>query len=528
MRHTLPFMLLLAGCTSGQPSLAGHWLGEARVGKDVVRLEVRIDSTRPAPRATVDVSQWQIKAEQPSEVHADGQTFDLTAGTGEKRLALSGRVGRDSLAGRLLHGADSGSFTLIRVVDLAPEELRAIFGTYRTAEGRLVGISRFEEFGPTPLVMDYGGGRIGPVYPVSRTRLLVGAALVAPVFPADTVEIGRGPAGEVLGLGLRLRGGEVVLALRMGTKEEEVKFQNGPVTLGGTLTLPVTPAPHPAIVLVHGSGPESRDFLAPWARYFSGLGFAVLAYDKRGVGASTGDWKRSDFQALAGDALAGVRLLAKRPDIRRDKIGLWGISQAGWLEPLVAALAPNEIAFLVVHAGTGVTVAEQGILNVQYELRFTGVPEADIARATTYQRLSTEVFRTDKGWDRLRAAYEREKGSPGVAAPLQPDDWFVKFYRSILDFDPVPYWAKVTCPVLLLFGELDANVPPKESIPPIQRALERAGNRDVTIKTFPGANHVLLAARTGARTEYPHLNRFVPGYFEVMRQWLQDHVELPR
>ena len=106
--------------------------------------------------------------------------------------------------------------------------------------------------------------------------------------------------------------------------------------------------------------------------------------------------------------------------------------------------------------------------------------------------------------------------------------WLSSFYRSILDFDPVPYWAKVTCPVLLLFGELDANVPPKESIPPIQRALERAGNRDVTIKTFPGANHVLLAARTGARSEYPHLNRFVPGYFEVMRQWLQDHVELPR
>ena len=63
---------------------------------------------------------------------------------------------------------------------------------------------------------------------------------------------------------------------------------------------------------------------------------------------------------------------------------------------LVASLAPNEIAFLVVHAGTGVTVAEQGILNVQYELRFTGVPEADIARATTYRFSSRPDARRDR------------------------------------------------------------------------------------------------------------------------------------
>jgi pimeloyl-ACP methyl ester carboxylesterase len=258
------------------------------------------------------------------------------------------------------------------------------------------------------------------------------------------------------------------------------------------------------------------------------LGFAVLAYDKRGVGASSGDWRTSDFHALAGDALAGVRFLAGRPDIRRDRIGLWGISQAGWIEPIVAARAPKEIAFLIVHAGTGTTVAQQGILSMQYELRYTGVSEEQIQRATSYRLLADEVLRTGRGREELLAAYQRDKDVPGVAPPPTSDAWFPKFYRLLLDFDPVPVWQRVTCPVLLLFGELDGIVPPKESAPPIDRALKKAGNRDVTVKIFPGANHVLFAAKTGTRAEYARGDRFVPEYFNLMREWLHARIELPR
>ena len=91
----------------------------------------------------------------------------------------------------------------------------------------------------------------------------------------------------------------------------------------------------------------------------------------------------------------------------------------------------------------------------------------------------------------------------------------------LMDFDPVPSWRRVSCPVLLFFGELDANVPPAESWPPIERALHQGGNLAVTRVLLPRANHLFLEARTGARDEYPGLSRFVPGYFDEIARWLQ-------
>jgi fermentation-respiration switch protein FrsA (DUF1100 family) len=90
-----------------------------------------------------------------------------------------------------------------------------------------------------------------------------------------------------------------------------------------------------------------------------------------------------------------------------------------------------------------------------------------------------------------------------------------------MDFDPTPSWTLVRCPVLLFFGELDANVPPEESWPPIERALQQGGNAAVTRVLLPKANHLFLEARTGASDEYPRLSRFVPDYFDQIARWLQ-------
>src|SRR5262249_4048650 len=119
--------------------------------------------------------------------------------------------------------------------------------------------------------------------------------------------------------------------------EEEVVFASGDVRLAGTLTLPLGPGPHPALVFVHGSGPQRRGAETVEAARFAQHGIASLAFDKRGTGESTGDWQQSDFDDLADDVLAGVRLLRRDRRIRADKVGLWGISQAGWVMALAAA-----------------------------------------------------------------------------------------------------------------------------------------------------------------------------------------------
>ena len=135
--------------------------------------------------------------------------------------------------------------------------------------------------------------------------------------------------------------------------------------------------------------------------------------------------------------------------------------------------------------------------------------------------LDDSVTRGGMQWDELQQYYEAHRTEGTWLWPPRPaDDWFRPYYRMLMDFDPAPSWQRVTCPVLLFFGELDANVPPRESWPPIDRALRQGGNTSVTRFVLPKANHLFLEARTGARDEYPGLSRFVPAYFHNMGQWL--------
>lgn len=455
----LAVSLLSAAC--GRPSrmTEGRWIGDIRHPGGVERLEVSIDSDgRPA---RITVPSWRLEEAVASPAPAGSDSVAFTTTVGNDTVLIRGTVHEGAWTGEAKRRAESSTFELRRLHPLTDREWKAIVGTYRTEDGRLLGIAPFSEFGTTPLIVNYTTGRIGPLCPMSRDRFLVGHSLITPVFPPDTIELTYGPAMEARGLRFAERDHPPVVAQHLATRDEDVQFANGPVILRGTLTLPASTPPYRALVLVHGSNALTRDVFGPWSRYFAGLGFAVLAYDKRGTGQSTGDWKQADFPQLASDVLAGVRSLAARHDIRSDRIGLWGASQAGWILPLVAAQAPREIAFLVVHAGSGTTVGEKGVLYIQNELRMAGLPESSVAIGTRYQMLDDSVTRTSSGWDALQRYYEVHRTQATWLWPPRPaDDWFRPYYRMLMDFDPSESWKRATCPVLLFFGELDANVPP--------------------------------------------------------------------
>src|SRR5215216_2996715 len=163
-------------------------------------------------------------------------------------------------------------------------------------------------------------------------------------------------------------------------KAEEVSFKNDDVALAGTLLIPLTKGQHPAIVFIHGSGPQDRDF-GPLPGFFARRGFAVLTYDKRGVGNSSGDFKRVAFIKLAEDALAGVRYLRSRKEINPDKIGVWGVSQGGWLGPFAASQSA-EIAFVISVSGPAVSPKEQMLFYRGNQLRSLGLSEEAVSEAT--------------------------------------------------------------------------------------------------------------------------------------------------
>src|SRR5688572_1859660 len=134
-------------------------------------------------------------------------------------------------------------------------------------------------------------------------------------------------------------------------------FHNGEVRLAFSLDLPAGAGPFPAIVLGHGSGRVTRDQQGFLSSRLTSLGFAVLRFDKRGVGESTGTFvfvgtrdSPTVFPELASDVAAGVRFLRTRPEIDARRIGLAGVSQAGWILPLAARQA-GDIAFMVLLSG---------------------------------------------------------------------------------------------------------------------------------------------------------------------------------
>lgn len=520
MRRLSGSVVLAIACTAPSVRTSGDWIGDLRHPAAAERMEVTVDSGGRSAR--ISLAGWQLDQAVASSAPAGADSLAFIAVVGRDTIGIRGMVREGAWTGEARRGSQAVPFVLRRLQPLPDREWAKIVGTYRADEGHLLSIAPFSEFGERPLIVDYSTGRIGPLYPVSPGRFLVGHSLISPVLPADTVALSYGPEMQVRGLRFVEQGHQPVIASRELTRDVAVEFSNGPVILRGTLILPAGPPPYPALVLVHGSNALTRDVFGPWSRYFAGLGFAVLAFDKRGTGHSTGDWKQADFPALAGDVLAGVRFLAARTDIRSGHIGLWGASQAGWIMPLVAAQAPREIGFLVVHAGSGTTVREEGILFLQNELRRSGLPESSVAIGIRYQLLDDSVTTGLREWDALQRYYQTYHGEADWLWPPRPAaDWFRAYYRMLMDFDPVPSWKRVGCPVLLFFGELDANVPPKESWPPIEQALREGGNRQVTKVLLPGANHLFLEARTGTQAEYAGLSRFVPGYFDRMAHWLQ-------
>ncbi|MFC4944532.1 alpha/beta hydrolase family protein [Pseudonocardia sp. GCM10023141] len=317
---------------------------------------------------------------------------------------------------------------------------------------------------------------------------------------------------------------------------EQVTFASGPVTLAGTLTVPPTGGPHPAVVLITGSGAHDRDESIAGHKPFLVLadaltraGFAVLRVDDRGVGGSGGTKAQCSYDELALDPLAGISHLAARPDIDPARIGLCGHSEGGYLAPLAAGRAGGAVAFVVAlagpaapgaevlvlqnrlvaeQAGLAADAVEQQVEFIQELCRLLVAQDLDGARALARERI-TEQFTGMPPEDRPAADRIEEM------IPVSPA------FRAFVAYDPAPALAALTVPVLAVFGELDVQVPPAQSEPAMRALL--AGNPDATVRTVAGVNHLMQPATTGAVTEYAAIaTTIAPEVLALLTGWLQE------
>jgi dienelactone hydrolase len=372
---------------------------------------------------------------------------------------------------------------------------------------------------------------------VSGPSLLV----YAPVESRITFQ--RKDSGEITGLAFADGKAPPRLATKAGLyREELVTYPTKGATLAGTLLLPKGPGPHPAVVCVHGSGRQTRNGNASGMRFvaddFARHGFAVLIYDKRGSGDSTGDWSTETFDDLAGDVIAGVEVLKTRRDIDATRIGFWGISQAGWIMPLAAARA-KDIAFIICvsGAGSGSTVAQQVLYSTEVEMRAKQIPADEIKQVLEATNLFFEYLRAGAGADgtRLNTAVQRLQQNPKLNDWLpslstevdwnKRDKWY---FLYPIDFDAAPLWSQYKGPVLGIFAELDALTKTQSVVPAFAAALSSRPNNDLTITVFPRACHDILEAQKVDDSALGELKTFAPGYFDTMTDWLSKRMELKR
>ncbi len=330
---------------------------------------------------------------------------------------------------------------------------------------------------------------------------------------------------------------------------EEVTFANGDVTLAGTLTLPPAPGPHPAVVLVSGSGPQNRDealggiAIRPFRLLADALtraGVAVLRYDDRGVGASTGLFSEATVTDFATDAEAAIAFLETRSDIDPAQTGLLGHSEGGLVAAMLGA-RNDDLDFIIALAGPGVSGRDVLILQNELIMDAEGATPEQIAAQRSFIEEVTTVLDDpaavkalvyEHTLEQAQDLPDEERGALGDLeeyARIVTDQAMAQFgagwFASFIAYDPSTDWAQTSVPVLAIFGGKDLQVDAEQNAAPLLDALMRAGNRDVEIVVLPDANHLFQAAGTGSPIEYASLAaEFTPDLIPTILDWLNRHV----
>jgi hypothetical protein len=320
-------------------------------------------------------------------------------------------------------------------------------------------------------------------------------------------------------------------------RSEEVAITSaaGQAVLAGTLTVPDGKGPFPAVVLISGSGAQNRDeeifghrpFLV-LADHLTRRGIAVLRYDDRGAGKSTGTFASATSEDFAGDAWAAWQALSARREIDAKRVGLVGHSEGGLIAPMLAAAHP-EIAFVVMVGGPGVTGEQILLAQAAAIMKASGTPDAAVAANTALQKQVFAILREDTSMariaERIGAIPAGSKEASAALVKQAASPWM----RFFVLYDPAPVLAKVRCPVLAIGAELDLQVLPAQNLPAIRAALTQGGNQDHTVLELPGLNHLLQPAKTGLPAEYAQIEvTIAPGALDVITAWIQKRTGLAK
>ncbi|MGH8945697.1 MAG: alpha/beta hydrolase family protein [Acidimicrobiia bacterium] len=305
-----------------------------------------------------------------------------------------------------------------------------------------------------------------------------------------------------------------------GTERKEVEFQWSGLTLAGTLHLPRSVGPHPAVLMMQGSGPADRDndeYFTPIRETFLERDIAVFSFDKPGVGESTGDWRDYALEGRAQQARAALDHLSSLADIDGERVGIWGHSQGGWLAQILASRLP-ELAFAIANSGPAIGLEAQDLFGCEHSMRAGGHSETEIEEALRFLRSlhSQALMETDYAEvEELLLRPARGESWYGYLTVDDEADWAFVCTALKERYDPSEALTRISCPYLATYGGRDLLVPAWESAKTTEDALDRAPTTDAMVVVFPAGDH---------RIQDPGTGRLPTGYLDLIGGWAARRV----
>jgi pimeloyl-ACP methyl ester carboxylesterase len=333
--------------------------------------------------------------------------------------------------------------------------------------------------------------------------------------------------------------------------EEEVAIEvNDTVTLACTLSIPDGAAPWPAVILISGSGPATRECDAAGfrlcretAHHLAAQGIAALRCDKRGFGLSTGSPRPQDVTTsdFADDALAQLAYLETRAEIDRGRVGLHGSSEGAMVAAMVDARS-DDVEFVILAAAPALHPRQIPHRQLADYLRRQGKDEDEItARIELWDRIYDAIEQGELVWE-LRKELRRELLADAERAPAawreqvgDVEDYvdrmvdrnldisISKWGRFLISYDPREDLMQTDSRALALYGSKDVQIRAEPNARALEAAFQEAGKTNYEIRILENANHLFQEAVTGEVEEYSELPReFIPGYLEAITAWVLD------
>ncbi|WP_445384050.1 alpha/beta hydrolase family protein [Robiginitalea sp. IMCC44478] len=362
-------------------------------------------------------------------------------------------------------------------------------------------------------------------------------------------------AGQALPLDLRREIVEKAPVLRpqepkepLPYRSEDITFDNpeAGITLAGTLTLPEAGENFPAVILISGSGPQDRDesllghkpFLV-LSDHLTRNGIAVLRFDDRGTASSGGDFSSATSLDFASDAEAALAYLKTRTEIDPARLGLIGHSEGGLIAPMVA-VSSEEVGFIVLLAGPGVSGYDILLQQTELIYRANGMEASELQAELDLLQGALDIIVNTREETALQPELnqyylQKFEENPSQVPEGMTAEALAQTYASrlgtvwmryFLTYDPVPSLQRISCPVLALNGSKDLQVPATQNLNAIRDALQKGGNKNVTVKSMDNLNHLFQEAGSGSPSEYATIEQtFSPVALKEISDWILKTVE---